>query len=159
MIATQVKKELEHGADVSIISFVDALIEDAYHLRASDIHLEPEDKEVKIRFRIDGVLQDVLTFPREMYIEVLSRIKILAHLRTDEHQTAQDGRFRYLLKKDNKPIDVRVSVVPTFHEENVVMRLLADQDETRMKSSLWKAWVSAKRIRKSLCTPFASLTA
>ncbi|OGY98051.1 MAG: hypothetical protein A2855_00920 [Candidatus Liptonbacteria bacterium RIFCSPHIGHO2_01_FULL_57_28] len=159
MIATNVGKELERGLDISIISFVEALIEDAYHMRASDIHLEPDEGDVKIRFRIDGVLQDVQIFPRAMYAEALSRIKILAHLRTDEHQTAQDGRFRYELREDKKPIDVRVSVVPTFHEENTVMRLLADQEEEFTLEGLGFSEENRKKLINAIRRPYGMILA
>lgn len=159
MIATHLQKELEQGVKISIISFVDCLLEDAFHLRASDIHLDPEDGRVQIRFRIDGILQDIHFFKQEMYAEVLSRIKILARLRTDEHQAAQDGRFRYLLRENKKPVDVRVSVVPTFYGENAVMRLLVDQAEDFSLASLGFSEENQKKILRAIHRPYGMILA
>lgn len=159
MIATHSHKELEKGTQLSIISFVNCFIEDAYHLRASDIHIDPEDEEVKVRFRIDGVLHDIIEFNRSKYSEVLSRIKILAHLRTDEHQAPQDGRFRYILEESNKAIDMRVSIIPTFHEENVVMRLLVDQEEDFSLESLGFSEENQKKILKAIQKPHGMILA
>src|SRR3989344_5777171 len=109
-----VKKELGHGVNISIINLVDQLIEKAHELRASDIHIDPLEGRVRIRFRIDGVLHDIYSFPKEINHEVISRIKILTKLRTDEHQATQDGRFRYIFSSDKKFIDFRVSILPEF---------------------------------------------
>ena len=118
----KVKEELARGHDVSIIDLFDQLIEKAYASRASDIHIDPLVRCVRIRFRIDGVLTDAYTFPKEINNEIIARIKILSRLRTDEHQATQDGRFRYVLLEENtkntapnKFIDFRVSIVPTYH--------------------------------------------
>ncbi len=96
--------------------------------RASDIHIDPGHERIRVRLRIDGVLQDLETFPKTIHQEVISRIKILACLRTDEHQAAQDGRFRHIFE-DGSFVDLRVSIVPTYHGENAVLRLLADHSE------------------------------
>ena len=159
MVATHLKKELDKGAHLSIISFVNALIEDAQHLRASDIHIDPEDEKIQVRFRIDGVLHDANTFPRSMYDEVNSRVKILAKLRTDEHQAPQDGRFRYLLKEDNKPIDIRVSIVPVFYGESIVMRLLTDQSQEFTLGNLGFSKENEEKILKAARRPYGMILA
>src|ERR1041385_3013480 len=79
------REELAKGPNLSIIKFVDALIHDAHAVRSSDIHIDPSDSGVKVRFRIDGVLQDVQLLPGTIHNEVISRLKILCGLRTDEH--------------------------------------------------------------------------
>ncbi len=124
-----VELELKKGEEISIISLIDNLIERAHASRASDIHIDPLVKKVRVRFRVDGVLQDAYTFPKEISNEVISRIKVLARLRTDEHQSTQDGRFRYIFPETEKFIDFRVSIVPTYHGENAVLRLLSDKAE------------------------------
>ena len=116
---------LSRPGPVPIIEFVKFAIEEAYHLRASDIHIEPTEIDVKIRLRIDGILHDHCSFPKTILSEVISRIKVLSHLRTDEHQAAQDGRFRMTIE-DGSHIDIRVSITPTYYGENAVLRLLAD---------------------------------
>ncbi len=90
----RVEEELARGSDISIIDLFDQLIEKAYYSRASDIHIDPLVKSMRIRFRVDGVLKDFYSFPKEINNEIIARIKILSKLRTDEHQATQDGRFR-----------------------------------------------------------------
>ncbi|OGN03961.1 MAG: hypothetical protein A2831_00120 [Candidatus Yanofskybacteria bacterium RIFCSPHIGHO2_01_FULL_44_17] len=124
----KIEQELKKGSDLSMINLVDELIRFANESRASDIHFDPNEKGIRIRFRIDGVLQDMFSFPREIKSEVISRIKVLAGLRTDEHQTAQDGRFRSLFE-DLGPVDIRVSIAPAYYGENAVLRLLSDKAE------------------------------
>jgi type II secretory ATPase GspE/PulE/Tfp pilus assembly ATPase PilB-like protein len=103
---------------------INEIFEDASLYRASDIHFEPQAKEVVIRFRIDGVLQEAGRIKREYYDNILNRIKVQAQLRTDEHASAQDGAIRYSSKGRN--IDFRVSIIPTLDGEKVVMRILAE---------------------------------
>ncbi len=112
--------------DVSMTNLVSALIEHANSLGASDIHIEPNDSKVRIRLRVDGVLEDLHAFPKTIHSEIISRIKVLSSLRTDEHQAAQDGRFRSELEKGGV-VDVRVSIAPTYYGENAVLRLLSDR--------------------------------
>ncbi len=118
----------------SIIKIVDAFIAQAFFARSSDVHLDPEEKRLRVRFRIDGVLHDVYAFPKELHQEIITRIKVLSALRTDEHQAAQDGRMRILIP-ENPPVDVRVSITPTYFGENCVMRLLiAHADDFTLKN-------------------------
>lgn len=109
--------------DGAIVEMVDVLFEYAYQNKASDVHLEPYRDNMVVRFRIDGVMHEVLELPKEFHTLILSRIKILAKMRTDEHNSAQDGKLRFQSGKDK--VDVRVSIVPIVEGENVVMRLLA----------------------------------
>lgn len=147
----KVEQELIRGADISIINLFDQLIEKAYYSRASDIHIHPLPKSVRIRFRIDGVLQDVYSFPREINNEIISRIKILSRLRTDEHQATQDGRFRYaLLEENNKFIDFRVSIVPTHNGENAVLRLLSEKNEESSLENLGFSEKDRKKIENAI---------
>ena len=108
--------------DVSIIKIVDNLIAYAYTNKASDAHIEPHKTDVLIRFRIDGILHDVLTLPTSILDLIVTRIKILSKLRTDEHRSAQDGKMIMHVESDD--VDVRVSILPTTLGEKVVMRLL-----------------------------------
>ncbi len=131
-----VEKELSQPAgEVSIIKLVDGLILNAYESRASDIHLDPDDDALNVRLRVDGVLHHVFTLPKEIHPEVISRLKVLSGLRTDEHQTPQDGRIKFsslAIGKDKKStlsFDIRVSIIPTYHGENAVLRLLAEQGQ------------------------------
>lgn len=111
--------------EAPIEKIVDAIINYAYQDRASDIHIEPEEKDSLVRFRIDGVLQDMLMLPRILHDQVVSRIKVQSRLRTDEHLAPQDGKMR--MKIDGEDLDIRVSILPLSGGEKVVMRLLASR--------------------------------
>ncbi|MDO8537232.1 MAG: GspE/PulE family protein [bacterium] len=161
MINARIQKELEElekGSKAAIINIVDCLIEEAHELRASDIHLDPQPDDMQVRFRIDGILQDIHALPKKIHPEIISRIKIVAGLRTDEHYAAQDGRFRSTLK-NNGLVDVRVSVVPTFYGENVVMRLLSDKAEEFTLETLGFSPANQKKILREIRRPFGMILA
>ncbi len=140
----------------SIIELVDELIKHAHELRASDIHIDPQQDKVRIRMRIDGVLQDLQNISKTIHPEVISRIKILSGLRTDEHQAAQDGRFRISLN-DNLMLDIRVSIAPTYHGENAVMRLLSDQAQEFTLPAMGFSAQDQERIIKTARRPFGMI--
>jgi type IV pilus assembly protein PilB len=157
----QIKEELARGTEISIINLVELLIKHAHKLRASDIHIDPSPDAVRVRFRIDGVLQDIYTLPRVIHGEIISRIKILTGLRTDEHQAAQDGRFRVTLDNDfaGQVIDIRVSIMPTYYGENTVLRLLADQSETFTLETLGLSKKNFDNIMQALRKPYGMILA
>src|SRR3989344_2384168 len=128
MLKEKIKKGLQDEANISIVNLVDNLIEYALQSRSSDIHIDPAENDLRVRFRVDGVLYDAFSFPRTIKSEVVSRIKVLSGLRTDEHQAAQDGRFRINFNGSG-PLDIRVSIVPTYYGENTTLRLLSDNSE------------------------------
>ena len=151
----KVEAELKAGGNLSIVNLINHLIELAYGLRASDIHIDPQTDSVRIRLRIDGVLQDELPFPKVIHSEVISRIKILAGLRTDEHQAAQDGRFRINL--ESGPVDVRVSIAPTYHGENAGLRLLADEAQEYALDSLGFSKQNQEKIISAVRHPYGMI--
>lgn len=155
---TKVKQELSRGAGPSIISLVDALIEEAHALRASDIHIDPTGEGVAVRMRIDGVLQDAYAFPKSIHSEVITRIKILAGLRTDEHQTPQDGRFR-VASQDEEPIDIRVSIAPVYYGENAALRLLAERSEKFTLPMLGLAPKDLETLDRAMRRPYGMILA
>jgi type IV pilus assembly protein PilB len=109
--------------DAPIIRMVSMLLIEAHRLGASDIHLEPMDKKFRVRFRIDGVLQEMQAPPKRLQSAILSRLKIMtASMSIAEKRLPQDGRIQVKIKK--KPIDLRVSTIPTNHGESIVMRVL-----------------------------------
>ncbi len=112
----------EAAGEVPIVAIVDNLLSYAMSLRASDVHLEIFEDFILIRYRIDGVLHEMLRVPKSIHPAVVARIKILGGLRIDEHSEPQDGRFRYQVGSDI--IDLRVAVMRTFYGEKVEMRLL-----------------------------------
>jgi general secretion pathway protein E len=113
---------LSVSRDAPIISLVNSLFLKAVSTRASDIHVEPYEKEAKVRMRVDGILHEVLTLSRPRYTSVNARIKVMAKLNLAESRLPQDGRIR--LRAGDKIIDVRVSTIPTLFGERIVMRLL-----------------------------------
>lgn len=153
-----VREELAKGGEYSVIRFLEVLVEDAALVRSSDIHLDPEAQGTKIRFRIDGVLQDIDTIPSSVHNEVIARIKIVCGLRTDEHHAAQDGRFRLDMKSSGK-VDVRVSIVPTYYGENSVMRLLSDQAEEFTLDSLGFTKENQGKIMRAVNQPHGMILA
>ena len=156
MPSSKVKKILQQGADISIINLVDSLIEHAFEVHVSDIHIEPTENSVRVRLRIDGVLQDAHLFPKDIHSEIVSRIKILAGLRTDEHQAAQDGRFRSIIEGSG-PVDIRVSIVPTYFGETIVLRLLIDSAEQFTLDMLGFSASDRQKILKAIKNPYGMI--
>ncbi len=113
--------------DAPITRAVNTILEYAVKSRASDIHIEPREKDVKVRYRIDGILQSIMTLPKHIHAALISRIKILSNLKIDEHRVPQDGRFQ--ININNREIDLRVSISPIIFGEKVVIRLL-DKSES-----------------------------
>lgn len=111
--------------DPPVAKIVDELIDAAYQDKASDIHIEPQEKHSLIRFRIDGVLHDVLQVPKALHDRLITRIKVLSSLRTDEHLSAQDGKMRMAMQEE--VLDMRVSIIPIADGEKVVLRLLSSR--------------------------------
>jgi type IV pilus assembly protein PilB len=119
------REELEKIAmGLPIIKIVDTLIKHAILQRASDIHIEPMEKEVLVRYRIDGILRDAMTLPKISASGIVARIKVLSNLRLDEHRLPQDGRFK--VETPEYKYSIRVSIMPVFDGEKVVMRLLPE---------------------------------
>jgi type IV pilus assembly protein PilB len=108
--------------DAPVTRAVNAILEFAVKARASDIHIEPREETVKVRYRIDGVLKESMTVPKTIHAALISRIKILSNLKIDEHRLPQDGRFKIVM--DSREIDLRVSISPTVFGEKVVLRIL-----------------------------------
>lgn len=108
--------------EAPIAQIVSATLEQAMRLRASDIHIEPQDGDTRVRYRVDGILQERLVLPRRLHDAVVSRIKILGNMKIDEKRIPQDGRFNF--KMGEAEVDLRVSTLPTVHGEKIVMRLL-----------------------------------
>ncbi|MBI4053913.1 MAG: type II/IV secretion system protein [Candidatus Doudnabacteria bacterium] len=157
MQENKVETQLKLGANLSIINLVNDLVEEAHRLAASDIHIDPETDAVKVRFRVDGVLQDMHSMPRSILSEVITRIKIMSGLRTDEHQAALDGRFRTSV--DERSIDVRVSIAPAYHGENAVLRLLSDQAQEFSLESLGFAEENRKKLLQAIHRPYGMILA
>ncbi|MCD6410739.1 type II/IV secretion system protein [bacterium] len=123
---TEEQDNLEKIAqEVPIMKIVDTLLQHAVLDRASDIHIEPTEKELLIRYRIDGILREVMTLPKNIAPGIVARIKVLSDLKLDEHRLPQDGRFRF--ESGGNKFSVRVSVLPVINGEKVVMRILPEE--------------------------------
>lgn len=114
--------DLNLGNEAAIVKFVSTVIKQAISLRASDIHVEPEEKDMRVRIRVDGVLTELVRTPKKSQNEVLSRFKIMAGLEISEKRLPQDGRIRVMV--NGKLVDLRVSTLPCIHGEKIVMRIL-----------------------------------
>lgn len=119
---TELMKKFKNENEAPIVSIVDLLLHTAVDETASDIHIEPQEKDSLVRYRIDGILHDVLHVSKQIHLQMVSRIKVLANLRTDEHLAPQDGKIRIV--HDDQSVDIRISIIPMVEGEKVVMRLL-----------------------------------
>ncbi|MBA4318989.1 MAG: type II secretion system protein GspE [Flavobacterium sp.] len=150
-IEATTKKELP------IIRIVDSIVEYGYQNKASDIHIEPQEVKTVIRYRIDGILHDVVDLPKEVHEYLISRIKILAELRIDEHRSAQDGRFSK--KFDSEKVDVRVSIVPTTKGEKVVLRLLSERVRRFDLDDIGFSEENFAKVKKNIKKPWGMILA
>jgi general secretion pathway protein E/type IV pilus assembly protein PilB len=134
-LLVKVGGEGEEGGveDAHIIRLVNLMILEAHRLRASDIHIEPLEKRLRLRYRIDGVLQVMPDPPKKLQAALLSRIKIMANMSIAEKRLPQDGRIQIRLADSRNAIDLRVSSIPTNHGESIVMRIL---DKTSLQLGL-----------------------
>ncbi len=112
-------------ADPPIIKIVDIIVAYANGNKVSDIHIEPYEEYSLVRFRMDGILQDIIKLPADLHPQIITRIKVLSKMRTDEHQAAQDGKLQYKTEEEN--LDIRVSITPITTGEKIVMRLLSER--------------------------------
>jgi len=134
--------------EVPIVSLTDNLISYAASLNASDIHIEPLADEVLVRFRIDGILREIVRLAKEIHPAIVARIKILANLQIDEHHKPQDGRIRY--KCGNEVFDIRIAIMPTLHGEKVEMRLLSASTKPMSFASLGMSKSTIKIVEDNI---------
>ena len=151
-----IEQQLIAGSEVPIIDLVDYFVEKACRLQASDIHIYPISDGLRIRFRVDGILQDVCQLSQKFKTEIISRIKVLAGLRTDEHQMTQDGRFRYSFA-GGKFVDIRVAIAPTYHGENAVLRLLFDNNKDFTLETLGFNEANQKKIIQAIKDEYSKM--
>lgn len=135
----------------AIEKIVDAIIHYAKQQKASDIHIEPRQFDVRIRFRIDGVLYDIASVPKTIEELVITRIKVMANLRTDEHSSAQDGRFKFI--SQDQEFTIRVSILPAYEGEKVVMRLLTSLERNIDLVSLGFSESDIVKIQRNYTKP------
>ncbi len=140
-----------------IINITDLLLNYGYDNNASDIHVEPHEEYTLVRYRVDGILHDEFNLPKTMHDSIVSRIKIMAKLRTDEHYAAQDGKFRVRLENEN--VDIRVSILPIVEGEKIVMRLLAEKGREYSLETIGVVKSDLERVREAAKKPYGMLLA
>jgi type IV pilus assembly protein PilB len=153
LLAEQVEVAGKSAAKEAPVSkIVDLLIEYAYQNKASDIHIEPEEKQSLVRFRMDGILHDVLRLPFDLHNQLVSRVKVLSKLRTDEHMSAQDGKLQVRLELEK--LDIRVSIIPIVGGEKVVLRLLSSSSRQFSLNNLGMSEENIKKVKEGFLKPF-----
>jgi type IV pilus assembly protein PilB len=145
-------QELADETAAPIIKFLNTIIENAMLYNASDIHIEPDEKEMRVRFRVDGMLREIMRTDINMLSAVISRVKIMASLNIAENRIPQDGRINFKVKQHT--IDIRVSIIPTISGEKIVMRLL---DKSSFSMDLEKIGLENNeltRLKKMIASPY-----
>ncbi len=141
--------------DAPVAAIVDLLIEYAYDNKASDIHIEPRRNDSLTRFRIDGIMHNVLTVSKLLHQQMITRIKVLSKLRTDEHMSAQDGKMQIKLAEEE--LDIRVSIVPIVEGENAVLRLLSSRSRQFSLSDLGMSDRDLEKVRSTYQKPYGMI--
>lgn len=139
------------SVEAPVAKIVSTILEYAIKSRASDVHIEPQEENVRIRYRIDGILQEKYLLPRNVHDAVVSRIKILSDLKIDEKRVPQDGRFFFSV--DGNDVDLRVSTLPTTYGEKVVMRLLKKSQKVPTLPDLGLRGLALKNLMASIQRP------
>lgn len=137
--------------EAPIAKIVATVLEFAVKARASDVHIEPLESHTRVRYRIDGILQEKLVLPRKVHEAVVSRIKILAELKIDERRLPQDGRFSF--RAEDQEVDLRVSTLPTVDGEKIVMRLLRKTSNVPSLGELGLRGAALKVVEESIKVP------
>jgi len=149
-------EELKKAAgELPVIRIIDTLLRHAILQRASDIHIEPTEKEVVVRYRIDGILRDAMTLPKQASLGVVARIKVLSNLKLDEHRLPQDGRFK--VEAEDYRYSIRVSILPVFDGEKIVMRLLSEKAKAYTLEGLGFRGETLEIIQDNLRKPVGML--
>lgn len=152
------KKDLKKLAtDLPVVRIVDTLLEYSIIEGASDIHIEPEEKDVLVRYRIDGILRNVMVLPKNVHSGIIARIKILSNLKVDEHRLPQDGRFK--IATDEFNVAFRVSIIPTFCGEKIVLRLLNEKAQVLSLEQLGLQPESLKILKRNIAKPHGIILA
>jgi type IV pilus assembly protein PilB len=141
--------------EIPVIRVVDTLLEYAIFEKASDIHIEPQENSVVVRYRIDGVLHDVMTLPKVIQAAIVARIKVLSNLKIDEHRLPQDGRFK--VEKEGLKFSLRISTIPIFDGEKVVIRLLQESSKVASLDDLGFRASNSEVILRSIKKPHGML--
>jgi len=137
--------------DLPVVRIVDTLLEYAIMEGASDIHIEPEEKDVLVRYRVDGILRNVMILPKTVQSGIAARLKILSNLKVDEHRLPQDGRFKIV--NNEYKVSFRVSILPTFDGEKIVLRLLNEKAQAIGLEQLGLQKKSFEALKRNIAKP------
>jgi len=146
-----VEEDLHDVSDAPVVKLASQIFADAVRLHASDVHLEPQQKDLRIRFRVDGVLREIMSVPRSTAPTLIGRVKVMAGLDIAERRRPQDGRTR--LQLDDSFVDARVSTLPTMHGEKLVIRLLPRAAKVPTLESLGLDPDQLEAVRRNLAEP------
>ncbi len=152
--AEDLKKVAE---DLPIVRIVDTLLRHAIVERASDIHIEPQEKEVVVRYRIDGILREAMMLPKQVAPGIIARIKVLSNLKLDEHRLPQDGRFK--IETPEEKISFRVSILPVSEGEKATLRLLVENSKSFTLETLGFFGESLERLHRAIKKPVGMVLA
>ncbi|MBI2610236.1 Flp pilus assembly complex ATPase component TadA [Candidatus Giovannonibacteria bacterium] len=152
--AEDLKKMAE---DLPVVRIVETLLKHAITQRASDIHIEPEENQLLVRYRIDGILHDAMILPKKAASGVIARIKVLSNLKLDEHRLPQDGRFK--MENSEQKFSFRVSILPIYDGEKAVMRLLPENSEGFSLEGLGFGGEALERLHHAIKRPVGMVLA
>ncbi|MBE0447751.1 MAG: Flp pilus assembly complex ATPase component TadA [Actinobacteria bacterium] len=141
--------------EAPIIKLVNMIITEAVRDRASDIFIEPQEKDVRVRYRIDGVIQEVMHSPKQIQTGIISRVKVMAGLNIVERRLPQDGRFGMLV--DRKPIDFRVATLPAIYGEHIVLRILKKESVSMKLDDLGFLPDDLEHFKESFSKPYGAI--
>ncbi|MEK7131705.1 MAG: ATPase, T2SS/T4P/T4SS family, partial [Patescibacteria group bacterium] len=141
--------------EIPTINIVNSLLEHAVYEGASDIHIEPTEKELTVRYRIDGILKSVMTLPKNVQSGLIARVKILSNLKIDEHMAPQDGRFKVQIQDERMAF--RVSIIPVYDGEKIVMRLLHEGAKPLTLDQLGFLDGPRKLVEESIKKPYGMI--
>ena len=139
------------GRDDLVVRLTGLILDSGYANKASDIHIEPEENGALVRFRIDGVMHAVYELPKKLLPLIIARIKVISRLRTDEHKSAQDGKFRHI--SSGESFDIRVSILPAKGGENAVMRILSSNARKMSLETIGLSPHSLERVESAFRSP------
>ncbi|MBI2023971.1 type II/IV secretion system protein [Candidatus Giovannonibacteria bacterium] len=155
---SELLEDLKKSAEeIPIVKILDTLLQHAIVERASDIHIEPGEKEVVVRYRIDGILRDAMVLPKQVAPGIIARIKVLSSLKLDEHRLPQDGRFK--IETNEERISFRVSILPVAEGEKAVMRILIENSKSFTLETLGFFADNLEKIHKAIKKPVGMVLA
>jgi type IV pilus assembly protein PilB len=153
----KVEKIAEAAQKLPVIKLFDSIVEYAVVEKASDIHIEPLEKEVLVRYRVDGILHDQVSLPSEILPVLVARVKIMSNLKIDEHRLPQDGRIKIRINK--QAISLRISIIPTFFGEKIVARVLEETGRGLTLPKLGFAGKNLEKIERAITRPHGMILA